>query len=229
MIETRTENVQLADGSALRVTVAEPENSVRGGLVVLHEAEGVTDAVHALVSSLAGEGWLTIAPHIYHGGDEHFEPHQANEKLQTLSGESVLADTDAACLWLADHGVTSDRTGLIGFDLGGAVAMVVAASRSLGAAVTVASGGIVKPLSEGLPSLIEIAPELACPWLGIYGDQDEDISVEEVEKLRDAASSSSVATDVVRFAAAGHRFDTDSDAAAEAWQRALNWLDVHLR
>jgi carboxymethylenebutenolidase len=229
MIETRTENVQLTDGSALRVTVAEPENAVRGGLVVLHETEGVTDTIHALVSSLAGEGWLTIAPHIYHGGDEHFDFHQADEKLRTLSGDSVLADTDAACLWLADHGVTADRTGLIGFDLGGAVALVVAASRSVGAAVSVAGGGILTPLSDGLPSLVEVAGELACPWLGIYGDQDEDISVEEVEKLRDAAASSNVATEVVRFAEAGHRFDTDTDAAAEAWQRALNWLDSHLR
>lgn len=229
MIETRTENVRLTDGSAMRVTVAEPENVVRGGLVVLHEAEGVTDTIHILVGSLAGEGWLTVAPHIYHGADEHFDFDQADAKLRTLSGESVLADTDAACLWLADHGVTADRTGLIGFDLGGAVATVVAASRSVGAAVSVAGGGILTPLSEGLPTLVEVAGELACPWLGIYGDRDEGISVDEVEKLREAAASSGVATDVVRLAEANHRFDADQDAAAEAWQRALNWFDSHLR
>ena len=38
MSPTRTETVPLVDGSALRLTVAEPVGSVRGGIVVLHEA-----------------------------------------------------------------------------------------------------------------------------------------------------------------------------------------------
>lgn len=234
MTETRTETVQLTDGSALRMTVAEPENAVRGGLVVLHEVRGVTDTIHGLVSSLAEEGWLAVAPYIYHCDDghgdvEHFDSDQTGERLDQLSGESVLADTDAACLWLAQHDIAPDRIGVIGFDLGGAVALVVASSRALGAAVSVAGGGILTPLANGLPSLVEVAGDLACPWLGIYGDRDEHISTDEVEKLREAVNTSGVAADVVRFAEANHRFDTDPDATAEAWQRTLNWFDSHLR
>ncbi|MCP2164436.1 dienelactone hydrolase family protein [Goodfellowiella coeruleoviolacea] len=233
MTETRTETLQLTDGRELVLTVAEPENAVRGGLVVLHEALGVTDTVRGLVATLADEGWLAVAPHLFHDAEE---PDQADggsaavqARVDRLTGESVLADTDVAFVWLGERGVPADQMGVIGFDLGGAVALVVAASRTLGAAVSVAGGGVLAPISPGLPALVEVAGELASPWLGLYGDEDEAIPVEDVEKLRDAAASAKVATNVVRFAGANHRFDASPEAAAEAWQRALNWFDSHLR
>lgn len=233
MTQTRTERIELTDGRSLRLTVAEPDNAVRGGLVVLHEARGVTDVVRGLVSSLADEGWLAVAPHLYRGADadefDEFDGAAVTDQLNQLDGDAVLADTDAAAMWLAQRGVTADRVGVIGFDLGGAVALVVASSRTLGAAVSVSGGGIIEPLAEGLPALVEVVGELTCPWLGIYGDQDENIPVEEVEKLRDAAAHAEVATDVVRFAEANNRFDTDPKASFEAWQRTLNWFDMHLR
>lgn len=225
MTPTRTETLSLTDGRELRLTVAEPENAVRGGLVVLHEARGVTDTVRGLVSGLAAEGWLAVAPHLYDevSGDE------APAMVSGLSGEAVLADTDVAFVWLGQQGVSRDRMGVMGFDLGGSVAMVVAGSRTIGAAVTVGGGGILDPLSEGLPSLVDVAEELTCPWLGLYGDDDTEIPVGDVEKLRDAAAAAPVATDVVRFARTGHRFDATPEVGAEAWQRALNWFDSHLR
>ncbi|MET0135297.1 MAG: dienelactone hydrolase family protein [Kibdelosporangium sp.] len=224
MTETRTESFQLPDGRALQLTIAEPEQVVRGGLVVLHEARGVTETVRLLVSALAAEGWLAVAPHLYHG-----EPGTSQEdQVRHLSGESVLADTDIAFAFLADRGITADLVGVVGFDLGGATAMVVAAERSIGAAVSVAACGIIQP-AAALPPLVEIAGELKCPWLGMYGDGDDAVDPAEVEKLRDAAIGSEVATDVVRFAGAGHRFDADPGAANEAWQRTLNWFDAHLR
>jgi carboxymethylenebutenolidase len=223
MTETRTETFTLPDGRAATLTVAEPERVVRGGLVVLHEARGVTDTVRLLVSSFAAEGWLTVAPHLYHGEGSQ------EEQVRQLSGESVLADTDIAFAVLARRGITADLMGVVGFDLGGNAAMVVAGQRSIGAAVSVGAGGIVQPVSPALPPLVDIAGDLKCPWLGIYGDQDDAIETSEVEKLRDAAIGSGVATNVVRFPEAGHRFDEDPAAAAEAWHRTLNWFDAHLR
>ncbi|TCO64418.1 dienelactone hydrolase family protein [Actinocrispum wychmicini] len=223
MTETRTETVQLADGRALPLTIAEPERVVRGGLVVLHEAHGVTDTVRMLVSAFAAEGWLTVAPHLHQGAGSR------EEQVRELSGDCVLADTDIAFAFLADRGITADLMGVIGFDLGGTATVVVAARRSIGAAVSISAGGIIQPAASGLPPLVEIAGELKCPWLGMYGDQDTEIDPSEVEKLRDAAIGSGTATNVVRFADADHRFDTDAEAAHEAWHRTLNWFDAHLR
>src|SRR5690349_12842181 len=99
MTETRTETYRLPDGRAAVLTVAEPERVVRGGLVVLHEARGVTDTVRLLVSAFAAEGWLTVAPHLYH--DEGALSQE--EQVRQLSGDSVLADTDIAFAVLAQH------------------------------------------------------------------------------------------------------------------------------
>ncbi len=233
MTEIRTEAVPLVDGSVLRLTVAEPVSSIRGGIVVLHEARGVTDSVRGLVSGLAGDGWLAVAPHLYHrdGADELDGSDDAHvrEHVDRLDSQEVMADTDTAFGWLADHAVTADRMGVIGFDLGGSVALVVAANRRLGAAVTVAGEGIADAASTGLPSLIEAAPGLTCPWLGIYGETADGEPDPGISRLRDAASSSEVATDVVVYPHSGHRFDDDPNSAADAWQRTLNWFDSHLR
>ena len=228
MTDVRTETVPLDDGSQLRLTVAEPDNAVRGGSVVLHESRGVTDGVRWLVHSLAVEGWQVVAPHLYHrdNADEltaDDTDQQVRDQVSRLTGASVMADTDTAFGWLADHGVPSDQMGIIGFDLGGSVAVVVAAKRSLGAAVTLAGDHITDPLSDDLPSPLEAAPELTCPWLGLFGGRSTDPSPDDVEKLRSAVA------DVVIYPDVDHRFDVDEATFANAWQRILNWFDSHLR
>lgn len=233
MTERRTELIPLPDGSELRLTVAEPDSSVRGGIVVVHEARGVTDAVRELAEGLAAEGWLAVVPHLYHrdGADELHEDGDSDavrDQVQRLSADSVLADTDASFRWLAGREVTADRMGVVGFGLGGSVALIVAARRDLGAAVSVAAVGVLSAVSETLPPLVEAAPELRCPWLGIYGG-DGFVPEDEVQKLRDAAAAASVATDLVHFPGSHHRFDTDQATAAEAWTRTLNWFDSHMR
>jgi len=222
MSEIRTETVPLVDGSALRLTVAEPDASVRGGIVVLHDARGITDAMRGLVEGFAGDGWLAVAPHLYHreAADEVDEEH-AQEQAGRLDQDQVVADTDTAFGWLADRDVKADRMGVVGFDFGGSVALYVAATRTLGAAVTVGN----EVPSAGLITLVSDAQGLTCPWLGIYGTDDP-----QVDRLRTAASVSEVATDVVVYPSDGsHRFDDDPENAAEAWQRTLNWFDSHLR
>lgn len=229
MTDIRTETVPLVDGSDLRLTVAEPVTAVRGGIVVLHEARGVTDAVRTLVQGLAGDGWLAVAPHLYHrdGTDElHGDDGQVEEHVDRLSADEMMADTDTAFGWLADRAITSDRMGVVGFDVGGSVALLVAAKRTLGAAVSV--GGDRLPTAE-LTSMVNAAEGLTCPWLGIYGESDDGTAPADVDRLRVAAASSEVATNVVVYPRRGHRFDDDPEAAADARQRTLNWFDSHLR
>jgi len=228
MTATRTETVVLDDCGQLRLTIAEPDSTVRGGIIVLHEARGVTDTVRGMMSGLAAEGWLAVAPHLYRDGPDEVDREQVADQLNRLTPESVLADSDAALRWLSERGVTADRIGVLGFDLGGAVAVKVGTRRTVGAAVSVSAPGILNSVAHQLRPLLQTAPELTCPWLGIFGG-DETAPAEEVEKLRDAAASAAVATDIVRYPDATHRFDTDRASAMNAWQRTLNWFDSHLR
>jgi carboxymethylenebutenolidase len=231
MDNTRTETVPLVDGSALRLTVAEPVGPARGGIVVLHEARGMTDTVREMVTGLAAEGWLTVAPHLYHRDDADEigadDGDRVREQVGRLESGSVMADTDTAFGWLADHDISADRMGVLGFDVGAIVALLVATERTLGAAVSVADEAGMAPVRDRLPTLSDTAASLTCPWLGLYGSESD--GGPDVGTLRQAGAAADAVTNVVVYPHSGHRFDADPGAAADAWSRTLNWFDAHLR
>ena len=229
MTQRILERIPLSDGCGCPISVAAPESTVRGGIVVEPDTRGVTDAVWQLAAGLASEGWLAVIPHLYHRDGVDVVPEGYDDGaavrwyVERLTAQSVHAGTDAAFRWLARRGVTTDRIGVVGFGLGGALALMVATQRELGAAVTVGGIGVVQPVAAMLPALVDIAPDLRCPWLGIYG-WDGGVPEEEIHKLRDAAHSAHVATDLVHCC-----FDADRSVAPEAWARTLNWFCSHLR
>jgi carboxymethylenebutenolidase len=229
--DTRTETVPLVDGTALRLTVAEPVGPARGGIVVLHEARGMTDAVRGMVTGLAAEGWLTVAPHLYHRDDAdelgEDDDDRVRDQVGRLESGAVMADTDTAFGWLADHDITADRMGVLGFDVGAVVALLVATERTLGAAVSVADEAGMVSVRGRIPALTGPSVDLTCPWLGLYGSEGDDDA--NAGRLRDAGATTEAVTNVVVYPHSGHRFDADPAAAADAWNRALNWFDAHLR
>jgi carboxymethylenebutenolidase len=86
-----------------------------------------------------------------------------------------------------------------------------------------------------MPSLLGTIPHMRAPWLGLFGDLDKGIPVEEVEQLRVAIKEAPVETEIVRYANAGHGFHCDQrpdsyvpDDAADAWRRTLAWFGEHL-
>jgi carboxymethylenebutenolidase len=118
------------------------------------------------------------------------------------------------------------------------VSFLAAVSRPLGAAVGFYGGGIVTSRFPQFPSLVERAGDLKAPWLGLFGDQDQSIPVEDVERLRNelGGSGTPVAHDIIRYAEAGHGFHCDAReghyheaSARDAWQKSLEWLGHHLQ
>jgi carboxymethylenebutenolidase len=212
--------LELTDGRSLELTVAEPEGSVRAGVMVLGGASGVTPTVRVHLTWLADEGWLAVAPHIYR---------RSGAQASALTGAEVIADTDATCKWLGQQGVSDDMIGVVGFGLGGTVAMLVAANRTIGAAVSVAPPGVREPAATELPALEALVDELACPWLGIFDERETADSADEVDAFREAARASEVATEVVRLPGAAHGFGDKPASRTQAWQRTVNWFDSNLR
>jgi carboxymethylenebutenolidase len=218
-------------------TVASPD-SPRGGVVVVQEAFGVTDHIEDVCARFAAADWLAIAPALFH---RQGAPVFAYDDLEAvwpvitqLTAEGIAMDIGAALTHLDGIGFPTGQCGAVGFCMGGAVSLLAATAQPLGAAVTFYGGGVAKG-RFGLPSLIDLAPKLRSPWLGLYGDLDKGIPVEEVERLREAAATAPVPTEVVRYADADHGFHCDdreavfnADAAADAWERTLAWFDTHI-
>jgi carboxymethylenebutenolidase len=225
----------MADQTPL--TVQEPAGSPKGGIVVVQEAFGVNDHIEDVARRFAAEGWLAVAPHFFHrSGDPklgYTDMSQVMSHMQALTKDGVLADLDAGLARLAEAGVDPAGAGVVGFCMGGTVALVADAERQVGAAVTFYGGGL-KEGRFGFPALVEEAPKLKAPWLGLFGDLDQGIPVDEVEELRTAAASSGQPTEVVRYPEAGHGFHCDqrdsyhAASAADAWRRTLDWFDRYL-
>ena len=124
--------------------------------------------------------------------------------------------------------------GVVGFCFGGRVTFLAAARRAFGAAVGFYGGGLVTPRFPQFPALVGEASTLQTPWLGLFGDEDGSIPVEDVETLRTALGAAPVPTEVVRYPGAEHGFFCDErpsyngEASADAWVRTLDWFDRHL-
>ncbi|WP_019931871.1 dienelactone hydrolase family protein [Nocardia sp. BMG111209] len=214
---------QAALETRVPITVVEPEGVGRGGIVVLHESREFAVPLLELMGSLAGDGWIVVAPHLFHR-----DPDIAD----AVFGQDLFDDFDAAFDWLTGHGVFPDCVGVLGFDTAGTAAFLVATNRPIGAAISVAAPGIVTPLTEEAPALVHAAPLLQAPWLGLYGADDASIAADLVDELRDAAAAAAVATLVVTCAGQLHRADQprfDSGEPADAVTRIFDWFDSHLR
>jgi carboxymethylenebutenolidase len=223
--------------SATPLSVHAPVNERKGGVIVLQEAFGVNEHIEDVCRRISDDGWLAIAPHLFHRtGDPKLgydDLTQVAPHMQALTPETIGEDLSAAFDRMAEEGVELPETGVVGFCMGGTLALYAATQRDVGAAVTYYGGGVATG-RFGLPSLIELAPTLRAPWLGLYGDLDKGIPIEDVEQLRAAAAQSGQETEVVRYPEAEHGFNCDirssyhAASAADAWQRMLAWFDRHL-
>jgi carboxymethylenebutenolidase len=223
--------------AAAPLSVHAPTGAARGAVIVVQEAFGVNEHIEDVCRRLADAGWLAIAPHLFHRtgdpqlGYDDFSlvaPH-----FSAVTAETIFDDVDVALAHAAAAGFEPGRIGVVGFCMGGTIALATAVERPVGAAVTFYGGGVTTG-RFGLPSLVELAPRLTVPWLGLYGDLDTGIPVEDVEALRAAAATSGATTEVVRYPEAEHGFNCDRRAsyhaasAADAWQRMLDFFSAHL-
>ena len=212
----------------------------RGGVVVVQEAFGVNEHIEDIAKRLAAEGYHAVAPALYHraGGNPVVPYDDMSSIMQYMGGlddDAILTDIDAALDHLRATGLDDASIGVVGFCMGGRVSFLVAARRTLGAAVGFYGGGIVTSRRPASPALVGEAATLATPWLGLFGDADASIPVDDVEALRAALTSVPVDSDVVRYPDAEHGFHCDArpayhpEAAADGWSRTLAWFDAHLQ
>lgn len=235
-IQTDTIELETPDGP-MEAYLAVPAHAPRGGVVVVQEAFGLTGHIHRVTEALAEAGFVAVAPALFHRSDDRIFGYDDFEKLgpviMKLNGDTVAMDVDAALAELGRQGQPPSRRGIIGFCMGGSVTLATAARLELGAAVTFYGGGIGEG-RFGLPSGLESAAGLRTPWLGLYGDLDAHIPVDDVERLREVADAAPVDTEVVRYADADHGFHCDERASfhpassSDAWARTLSFLGDHL-
>jgi carboxymethylenebutenolidase len=216
---------------------AEPDAQADSAVIVLQEAFGVNDHIEDVTRRFAAEGFRSVSPHLFHRtgspvlGYTDFEKVMPN--MQALTREGLTTDLEATLEHLRSLGFGDSSIGVVGFCMGGSVAFLAASTFSLGAAVTFYGGGVAEG-RFGMPPLIDLAKDLKTPWLGLFGDMDQGIPVEQVELLRAAVTDAPVPAEIVRYAEANHGFHCDrrdsyhEGSAVDAWRRTIDWFGEHL-
>jgi carboxymethylenebutenolidase len=234
------EEITIATGDgAMPAHEASPGPGAKGAVVVVQEAFGVTTHIEDVTRRLSEAGWHAVAPAFFHRQGAPVLAYDDFEHVMPLMGALTADGIDMDLAATFDHleaeGFAHERTGVVGFCMGGSVTFYAATMRPLGAAVTFYGGGVTEG-RFGFAPLTELASKLQTPWLGIFGDQDQGIPVEDVEELRLAAASAGVPTEIVRFADADHGFNCDDrpsvfnqSAADDAWAHTLAWFDRFIR
>jgi carboxymethylenebutenolidase len=224
-------------GGAMGLYEAKPQGVAKGAVVVIQEAFGVTEHIEDVCRRFSAEGYLAVAPHIFHRSGD---PVIAYEDMQSviphvmaLNPEDLIADLDAAMGHVEGAGFTPNQVAVVGFCMGGSVVMLAAVRSALGAAVSFYGGGVAQG-RFGMPPLLDLAPALKTPWLGMFGEDDASIPMQEVGWLREAAEKANVDTQVISYPGANHGFHCDArdsyhePSAQQAWKETLTWLDKHL-
>ena len=221
-------------GGRLDGYVATPSgNGPWPGVVVVHEIFGLTDDIRRQADRFAEAGYLALAPDLYSWG---LTPRCLVATLRTLSSGSGRArdDIDAARKHLADRSDCTGKVGIIGFCLGGGLALLSAPD---GFDVAAPNYGFVP--KEPLRQL-----EGACPVVASYGGKDRPLKG-AASKLASALEQLGVDHDVKEYPQARHGFlfkhsgvtslseplfvAYDAESADDAWRRIFTFFDARLK
>lgn len=224
------------DGARMGCYVSAPEG---GGpypaVVVIQHAGGVDAFIQGMTDRFAAEGYVGIAPDLYHREDPNSSD-DALTRMGRLRDTNIVKDVLATIEHLKSlPEVRGDRIGITGFCMGGRVAYLMAAhSPDLKAAVVFYGGNIMVPWGEG-PAPFELSERITCPVLGLFGEEDPNPSPADVAKLDAELTRLDKPHEFHSYAGAGHAFmnqDRPSyrpEAARDAWEKCVTWFDRYLK
>jgi carboxymethylenebutenolidase len=196
------------------------------GLVLLHDRWGLTPHIRTQARRFAEQGYYVIAPDLFNR-QVATSPEQAQALIGQVS-ETARSHVVAAIHALLTHHKCNSKLGIIGWGIGGRLALQTAIYREdLGGVVTFYS----LPGQEITPAELRMLGE---PLLAIFGSQDPACPTDQIEQLRQTLAGRPLPHEVIVYPTVGCDFFDDSrpafdaESAADAWTRALAFFDHHL-
>lgn len=211
------------------------------GVVVIHHMPGWDPWSKEVTRKLAYHGYAAICPHLYsrHGPGRWDDIAAAARAKGGSSDAQVIGDLEGAIAHLRAQPDSNVRVGVIGFCSGGRQAYMAACKiPSLNAAVDCWGGRVIaKPeeLTPGQPeAVISMTKDMACPLLGIFGNDDANPTVEQVNQTEAELKRLGKDYEFHRYDGAGHGFfATDRpgyrpEQAVDGWKHVFAFFAKHL-
>ncbi|PZS16287.1 MAG: hypothetical protein DLM54_11490 [Acidimicrobiales bacterium] len=217
-----------SNGSTGQGWLALPARGSGPGVVVIQEWWGLVDHITDVCERLAGEGFVALAPDLYQG-ETTDEPDDAQKKMMALrldeAAKNMSGAVDAVHQRSSGAGV-----GVVGFCMGGGLALVLATQRPDLVRAVVPFYGLVpwpdvepdyRPMSAGLQ--------------GHYAEDDDSAGPQAAHDLEETLTGMGKEAEVFIYPGAHHGFFNDSrpeqyapEASRLAWGRTVAFLRSHL-
>jgi carboxymethylenebutenolidase len=221
--------------SATNAYLARPSNGNGPwpGVVVIHDAFGLTTVARQHAERLAANGYLTVVPDLFARGGM-LRCVRATFAALTSGEGLAFEDLQAAQSWLLVQTDCSGRIGVIGFCMGGGFALMVA-SRSY---------AVAAPNYGHLPEDLSVL-DGACPIVASYGGRDRGMPG-AAARLAAVLRERNIPHDIKEYPEAGHSFMDPFNlgpfaplalvaglgyhrpSAEDAWRRILSYFAEHL-
>jgi carboxymethylenebutenolidase len=217
-----------AGGATAQGYLARPEGGSGPGVIVIQEWWGLVDHIKAVADRFADAGFVALAPDLYHG-EKTTAPDEAGRLMMALDIERAIREVSGAVDYLKGlDAVTSQRLGVVGFCMGGQLALAAACKNPrVGAAVDF----------YGVhPRITLDFSALNAPVLGLFAEKDAFVTPEVARKLEHDIRSAGKSVAIHVYPKCDHAFfnDTRPDvynrpAADDAWRRTVEFFRENLR
>ncbi len=215
--------LQVGDGTQMAAYAVRPAGpGPNPGIIVLQEAFGVNHHIRSVAERLGQQGFVAIAPELFHRTAPGFEGDYKNfpaamPHIQAMSITGLEADLQAAFDWLrAQSSVKQDQIVSVGFCMGGRASFIANSILPLRAAVSFYGGRIA-------PDLLNRVPLMKSPILFFWGGLDHHITPELRRSVTDALDAAKKTYINVEFSNADHGFFCDERAAHQPQAASLAW------
>ena len=237
-----TTTMQGYSGDLINAYFARPIGEKRvPGIVLIHHLPGWDEWYREATRRLAHHGFASICPNLYHRAG-HGTAENVATKVRAeggISDEQVLGDVSGAISYLRSLPHISGKIGVIGTCSGGRNTYLAACRLSgIDAAVDCWGGRVVVSSDELTPKQpvapIDYTKDLACPLLGLFGEEDKNPSPEQVSEHEDELRKYKKTYEFHIYPKAGHGFfyyDKPvyrQEQAMNGWQKIYEFFEKHL-
>ena len=208
--------------------LAKPASGKGIGVIVLQEWWGLVHHIKDVCDRFAAAGFVALAPDLFQGKKAELdEPDEAGKLLMALDIERTSEVLARAAQWMVENdAVNSHQVGVVGFCMGGELAMFTGClTDHIGAAVNF----------YGIhPNVKPNFKELNAPLLGFFGERDHTTPPEVVAKLEADLKKAGKTYEFHRYPADHAFFNNErpevynKEAAEDAWKRTLDFFRKNL-
>jgi carboxymethylenebutenolidase len=240
----RAETVEITGdgGEAIEAYLAQPlEAPPTGGVAVIHHMPGYDEATKEITRKFAAHGYLAICPNLYFREAPGASPDDAAAAARARGGvpdPRLVGDVGGAAAFLRSLGSSNGKVATIGYCSGGRQSFLAACSLTLDAAVDCYGAFVVNPPPEGASisatPIVNLAKDLSCPLLGLFGADDQYPSPDEVAVFERELTAAGKEFEFHSYQGAGHAFFATNrpsyrpEAAGEGWQRIWEFFHRNL-